>query len=347
MKAKFIVGAVTALLLLAAVAQADITIKSTVTSKGIVGLTNMEGNTEQMISGGKSKTFSTMKLTNKVMKFMGAGKPQESASIIRLDKELIWELKPKDKEYTEMTFAQMKADMEKALAESQKDKTKYQKEHPNDSVSIRTEFKVDKTGKTQTIAGQNTSETILTMLVYAKNAESGEQGTMKLTMDLWLAKDIPGAEDFKAFHEEAASKLGFTGRGQQSMDGMLTAFGVDPRELYRHTKDLEGMPLMSVVSLGAIPDSTQTAKKGEVKEEKKDTEAEQSDEGSKGGVTKKLGGLFGKKKESKSEEPAKDSKEQQAGPVYLMQFTTTVTEISKASIPASEFDVPADYKLKK
>jgi hypothetical protein len=337
------------LLVFAATACADILIKSSVTSKGLVGLTNMEGTTEQMIAGDKAKTVSNMKMTNKVMKFLGAGKPQESSDITRLDKELIWNVMPKDKEYTEMTFAELRAAMEKGLQKSQEEKAKFAKEHPKDTVSFRTEFKVEKTGKSQKIAGYEANETVMTMLIYGKNAESGEQGVMRLTMDMWLSKDIPGAGDFKKFYAELATKLGFTGHGQQSAEGMLTAFGIDPRELYKHTKDLEGMALMSTMSLGMVVDSTaQASKKGEVKEEKKDKEAEQSDEGGKGGVTKKLGGLFGKKKESKNDESAKDSKqEQQAGPQYLMQFTTTVTEISAASIPASEFEVPAGFKLKK
>jgi hypothetical protein len=348
MKGKLTIIGVAVLLVFVVAARADITIKSTITSKGLVGLTNMEGTHEQMVAGDKAKTMSNLKLTNKVMKFMGAGKPQESAEITRLDKELIWSLKPKDKEYTEQTFAEIRAAMEKALEKSSEEKAKYAKEHPKDSVNFRTEFKVESTGKSQKIAGYNTDETIMTMLIYGKNAESGEQGTMKMTMDLWLAKDVPGAADYQKFYAEMATKLGFTGHGQQSMEGMLTAFGIDPRELYKHTKELKGMALMSTVSLGMLADTTgQAAKKGDVKEEKKDTQAEQSDEGGKGGVAKKLGGLFGKKKEAKNDEAAKDDKQQQAGPQYLMQFTTTVTEISSASIPATEFEVPAGFKLKK
>jgi hypothetical protein len=352
MKLKLSLFAVAVLLPFAmATLRADITIKSTVSSKGLVGLTNMEGSQTQMISGDKAKTQSNIRMTNKVMKFLGAGKPQESAEITRLDKELFWDVNLKDKEYNERTFADVRAEMEKGLQQANKEKAKYAKEHPEDTVKFRTEVKVDKTGKTQKIAGHSTEETIITMIMYAKNAESGEQGAMKMTMDLWMAKDVPGAADFQKFYAEMATKLGFTGHSQQSMEGMLTAFGIDPRDLYKHTKDLQGMSLMSTVSLGSMADtSAQTGKQSEAKEQKKDKESDQADEGGKSSAAKKLGGLFGKKKESKDdkESKSKDAKsEQQSGPMYLMQFTTTVTEISSASIAGSEFEVPAGFKLKK
>ena len=107
-----------ALLLIVTSVHADITIKSTVTSKGLVGLTNMEGSQTQMIAGDKAKTASNIKMTNKVMKFLGAGKPQESAEITRLDKELFWDVNLKDKEYNERTFAEVRAEMEKGAATS-------------------------------------------------------------------------------------------------------------------------------------------------------------------------------------------------------------------------------------
>ncbi len=352
MKSKLTLFAVAALLLFAmAAVHADITIKSTVSSKGLVGLTNMEGTQTQMISGDKAKTESNIRMTNKVMKFLGAGKPQESAEITRLDKELFWDVNLKDKEYKERTFAEVRAEMEKGLQQADKEKAKYAKEHPEDTVKFRTEVKVDRTGKTQKIAGYKTEETIITMIMYAKNAESGEQGAMKMTMDLWMAKSVPGAADFQKFYADMATKLGFTGHSQQSMEGMLTAFGVDPRELYKHTKDLQGMSLMSTVSLGSMVDtSAQTGKQSEAKEQKKEKQSDEADEGGKSSTAKKLGGLFGKKKESKDDEASKskDAKsEQQSGPMYLMQFTTTVTEISAASVAGSEFEVPAGFKLKK
>lgn len=336
--------AVAIALLLAASLQADITIKQNITSKGMVGLTNMEGDQTQMISGDKAKTVSNIKMTSKVMKFLGAGKPQETAEITRLDKELFWDINFKEKEYKERTFAEVRAEMEKSLKEAEKEKAKYKKEHPEDSLQMRTEVKVDRTGKTQKIAGYNTEQVIITMVMYAKNSESGEAGAMNVTLDLWMADNAPGAAEFQQFYSQLAAKLGFTGHSQQSMEGMLAAFGIDPREIYNQMKDLKGMSLMSTVSVGTM---AQSGGKEEASEKKKEKESEEAEE-DKGGVTKKLGGLFGKKnKEEKSDKSKGSSESQQSGPQYLMQFTSTVTEISATGIAAAEFEVPAGLKLKK
>jgi ribosomal protein L12E/L44/L45/RPP1/RPP2 len=347
MKTKTVVSALVALLAVSVVTlRADITTKSTITSKGMVGLTNMEGTQQSIISGDKAKVISNIKMTSKVMKFLGAGKPRETDEITRLDKELFWYVDNKEKKYEEKTFAEIRAEMEKALAEANKEKEKELKKHPEDSIQLRGEVKVDRTGKTQKIAGYNTEETIITYTVYGKNAESKESGAFKVEMDLWLAKDAPGGNESNKYYASLANKLGFTGHSQQSMEGMLTAFGIDPRELYKHTKDLQGTSLMSTVSVLAAADTTgaATGTKSEAKESPKEEKSEEADKPS--GMSA-LKGMFGKKKDTKKSEEAGSDKQQAAsGPSYLMQFTTTVTEISTGSIPASEFEIPAGYSKK-
>lgn len=345
--------ALLALAILAVAARADITVKSTVSSKGLVGLTNMEGTQTQMVAGDLAKTQSSMRMTSKMMKMLGAGKPQDTAEITRLDRELFWIVTFKEKEYRERTFAEVREEMEKSLKDAQKERAEYEKENPGQADKLKTEVNVERTGKSQKIAGHDAEETIITMLVYGKNSESGDKGAMKLTMDLWLARDVPGAEDLQKFYTALATKLGFTGHSQQSMEGMLAAFGVDPRDLYEHTKDLQGMSLMSTVTLGmeGEPPAEGSPPPAVAKEtqEKEPEPSESSDSDAKSRAAKKLGGLFGKKKDKGA---AADQKEQagkegeKVGPSFLMQFTSTVTEVSSSGLPASEFEVPAGFKKK-
>jgi hypothetical protein len=349
-------AALTAILVLAALttaARADLTIQSTVSSQGLVGLTNMEGTQTQAIAGDAAKTQSNMRMTNKLMKMLGGGKPQDTAEIIRLDMELFWDVNNKDKEYKERTFAEVRQEMEKGLKDAEKERAKYEKDHPGEADKLQTEVKVEATGKTQQIAGYETAETVVSMLVYGKNAETGEKGAMKLTMDLWLARDVPGAEDVQRFYSALATKLGFTGHGQQSMEGMLAAFGVDPRDLYKHTKDLQGMSLMSTVTLGMEGEPAaggdSPAKVAKEKPAKEPEPPEASDSDAKAQVAKKLGGLFGKKKDkdaSADQAEQGGKKEVPAGPSFLMQFTSTVTKVSSGAVAASEFEIPADFKKK-
>lgn len=224
---------------------ADMRIKSDFKMEGLVGLMNMEGTVDYMISGDKAKTVNNMKMTNKVMKFLGAGKPTETAEIIRIDKEVFWELK--DNKYKEQTFAQVRADIEKSLADNKKAKAKHLKDHPEDSLSYKTTFDVRKSGKSETIAGHETDQYFITIETYGKSSEGGE-GKMEIVMDTWLATDIDHSEQLK-FSMSLSEKLGFTGRNRQSLEGVLLGLGIDPNEIKDVMRDLEGVALRSITTI--------------------------------------------------------------------------------------------------
>lgn len=333
-----------AIMALISTSHADITIKSMVQNEGIGGLMNMEGTQTFMISGDKAKTATEMKMTNKVVKFLGGGKPQALADITRLDKELTWQLDMKEKKYSEMTFAGMKAMFEKGLAEAREEKT-----DAEDSVNFSANVTVENTGKSQTIAGYKADEVIISMVFTGKDQETGKSGGMSLKMDLWVSKEVPGYQEYQRFNQMLVEKLGFSGQGQGSMDQTLKGFGVDPKTIYDKMKGVEGMPLMTVVTMlpegidtTALQASIDSAKAAQPKEEEVTSEEESSQPKEK--ALKKLGGLFGKKKDKEKKESDKAEEKKQSP--YLFHMTSTVTEISGTGIAPTEFDVPADFKLK-
>jgi hypothetical protein len=360
MKRIWIFAATIAVLLLAGTILADVTVKSTIENTGLGGMMNMQGTQQLLISGDKSKSVSSMKMTNKVVKFFGGGKPLETAEITRLDKELFWNLNIKEKSYTEMTFAQMKAMMEAGMAKAKEEKDK----HKSDSLQMSTEIKVTPTGKTQTICGYTASEVLISMTFEGKDSSSGKSGKMILDADMWMAKDVPGYAEFQAFQKSMAQKMGLTGPGQSDFSKQLAGFGVDAKVMYEKMKGIEGMSLMTVVSI--IPegldtimakanDSLQAAKTRKAEgdaakdsaSEKTDQTSIQSADDAKKSAMKKIGGLFGKKKDKNKEADEKAKQPQAAEKPYLFNMTTTVTEISQGAISASEFDIPDGYKLKK
>lgn len=272
---------------------ADIRIKSNIKMEGLVGLMNMEGTTDNLLSGNKAKTVSNTKMTNKVMKFLGAGKPIETAEIIRLDKEVFWELEMKDKKYKEQTFAEVRADIEKSLAEGKKERAKHLKDHPEDTLSFKTTFSVKKTGKSETIAGHDANQFLVTMETYGQSKEGGK-GRMKIDMDTWMAPGIGGDEQ-KNFYLSLSEKLGYSGRNQQSLEGVMLSLGIDPGELKDVMKELKGVSLRTITTITMMSEDQQ----------------------------------------------------QSEGAAALMTFTMTATEVSTATIPAAEFEVPEGFKLKK
>ncbi|MFZ1683752.1 MAG: hypothetical protein WAU88_06425 [Candidatus Zixiibacteriota bacterium] len=358
MNRTWLVLALTLSFLLTGIAWADITIKSTIENTGLGGIANMQGTQQLMISGDKSKTVSNLKMTNKVVKFFGGGKPTETTEITRLDKELIWAVNTKDKSYTEITFAQMKALLESAKAKAAEEKGK------SDSTRLISDITVTPTGKTQMIAGFKASEVIIHMTFVGKDSSSGKTGKMIFDSDLWMAKDVPGYAEYQAYHKTMAEKMGLTGQGQEDVNRQLAAFGVDSKAMYEKMKDIEGMPLMTTISIlpegldtimARANDSLQAAQKREAEADAtKDSSAEKSEPTSiqntddvKKSAMKKLGGLFGKKKDKNKEADDRSKQPPTDQKPYLFHVTTTVTEISQESISASEFEIPEGYKLKK
>jgi len=345
MKSKFIFVVSGVLMALALTAYADITVKSDVQNEGMGGFTNMQGTQTVMVSGEKSKTATQMKMTNKVVGFLGGGKPQEMADITRLDKELCWHLDMNDKKYTELTFAEMKVMFEKGLQEAQSEKGKGDDQ---DSIQFKADVKVDATGKSQTIAGYKADEVIISMAFKGTDKESGKSGTMNMIIDMWMSKDVPGYQEYQNFNKTLAEKLGFSGQAQGSMDQALKGFGVDAKVVYEKMKGVEGMPLLTVVSImpegvdtlvAKAMDSEKAAKPGEQEVQEPETQS------SKDMALKKLGGLFGKKKDKGNKESAK-AEPKQGGSPYLFHITTTVTQITGSDISATEFEVPQGFKKK-
>ncbi len=341
MRFKFIMLAIGAAMALIAAPRADITVKSNVQNEGVGGFMNMEGTQTVMVAGDKSKTASELKMTNKVVGFLGGGKPQVTADITRLDKELFWHVDMKEKKYTEMTFAQMKAMFEAGLEDAKAE------EPDDDSVNVEAEVKVEATGKSQTIAGYKADEVIVTMAFKGTDKESGKSGSMDMKIDMWMSKDVPGYEEYQNFNKTLAEKLGFTGQAQGSMDQALKGFGVDPKNVYEKMKGVEGMPLLTIVTI--MPEGLDTlalqamdsAKAAEPSEEEV---KEPEPEATKDKALKKLGGLFGKKKDKEKKESSKAEAKQKTP--YLFHMTSTVTEITGASISPSEFEVPQGFKKK-
>jgi hypothetical protein len=335
--------------MLAVMAVADTTVKSKIVSKGIGGFANTEGTQQVMISGNKEKMVSNLKMTNKVVKFLGGGKPQESAEITRIDREVIWHLNLKDKEYTELTFAEMKALTEKGLAEAQKERGA--SKHEGDSMQFSADVKVEPTGKSQTIAGYKADEVVVTMVFQGKDSASGKSGKMKMVMDMWLSKDVPGQQEYHDFYKSLAEKLGLPSQSQTGMDNALKGFGIDSKAVYEKMKDVDGMPLMTDITivpegmdslLAQVTDSVDKADQAEKVEQAKTDEPTDA----KGTAMKKLGGLFGKKKKDK-DKAATANEAKPSEPPSLFHITTTVTEVSSAAIPASEFEIPQGFKLSK
>jgi hypothetical protein len=340
--------------LIASALAGDLTIKSTIENKGMVGMLDMAGTQQTTISGDMMREESTIKMTGKTMKMLGGGKPQETIKITRLDKELFWDISPKEKEYTELTFAELR----KQMTEMTKDGAKA---HPSDSIQAKTDIQVERTGKKQTIAGYNAEQVIVIVTITGKDAETGKTSEFKVNMDMWLSKDVPGLAEYKDFHKRLAEKLGLFGPNE-AFTKAFASLGANQEQIWEKMKDIDGFPLMTSMDAMPLSDSLvqamkqaekQQAEAEQKSEEKQEAEATPaidpttaSKDDAEAAATKALKGLFGKKKKDKKSDEAKAGAAQSDAPRSLFHIVSTVTEISTAPATGTSFDLPVGYKKK-
>jgi hypothetical protein len=310
-------------ILFVSAAQADVTRKHHSTSQ-FMG--SNEATSTEYYTSDKQASEAATKWTSGMMKTMTGGKEALSTSIIRLDKELVWNVDPKDKSYTEMTFAEFREMMKKGLAQMDEAKEKEKEAGVADSVAEDMyEWKVvDKSAaEPKTIRGWN-----------CRNVHVEATGTNKkdandfviLELDAWNSPDIPGAAEIVQFHERYLKALGMDFK---ALTPGLTQAGLlyqkQLNALVESAKNAPGEPVQSLLEIKR--NQLKTPNLGKAIGE--------------GAANELMGKLpFGKKKPPKEEKPEYELKVKFHSSTELLEAAATTVDVSK-------FEVPAGFKLKK
>jgi hypothetical protein len=254
----------------------------------------------------------------------------DSAQVTDLVKETITEINFKNKTYSVITFAQMAQAMEqmsKKAAEAQGGK-----------ADVQFKASIKETGKTQQLAGLATREVILTLEMQGTDKESGSSGALTVTSDMWLARDVPGYAEVRAFHQRMAQKVAWapgSGAFTQGRSDMAKAYA----DLYKESAKLDGVPVMTVVSMGG---SQAEGQPGQAQQ----PPAQKQEQPSIGGALGRLSGLGGLGRSKKKEEPKQEQPAAQpsSAPGVLMEMTTEMSGFSSGPVDSSKFQAPAGFK---
>src|ERR1700728_2398821 len=103
-----------------AIVRADVTITRSTSVEGVGAMAfgNMSGTSRTTISGNKSRTDSDLKMQSKLVGFLARNAVGPSADIVLLDEDKIEHLNLNKKEYTETSFEQMQAQLQKATQQT-------------------------------------------------------------------------------------------------------------------------------------------------------------------------------------------------------------------------------------
>jgi len=301
------------LLLCFATSFGDVVYKQKSTSSGFMGMGNVETENIIMFKGDKQRDESVSKFGGPMAQFMPKGGEQKQVTIIRLDKEVIWNIDMAEKTYTEMSFDELKKMMGMAMADTEMAAEE----------EAETKFKLDvkKTGQKKEIAGYECEEFVIEMKAEGKDAMTGETQEFEVTSHLWVSPKVKGYDQIENFEKKMADKMGWKGKYEPGMAQVLARYGIEGEELAKKMKEIKGFPMLTVVKMKAI---------GEMAEEMDEEEAAEQKEAMEMAMK-----MMGKELE-KEEEPEEEG--------VLMTMTTEVTEIQVTEVGDSEFELPEGLK---
>lgn len=301
------------------VSQADVTYKQKTTTSGTLAFGGTETQTTVLLKSDKQKMVTQTKFTGKLSKLM-AKKGTQSVQITRLDKELIWNIDPDEKKYTETSFEEMKQmfqEIEKVTPEAESLKTE-KEAVPEPKVEVYV------TGEKKKISGYPCEQAIIKMTMEGEDEESGEKQTFIITDEMWLTKDFPPQKEIKEFENKMSQKLGMEQGYGEDMLSAFTRFGIDVNKLSEEMKKVEGFPILQTITMEAEGEKIEADTEASIEEEEEEDEEDIEEKALKG-LAK---GFFGKKGKEKKEERN-----------IILSITTEVTEVKAGKINDSEFEL--------
>lgn len=315
---------------LAGTALADLKTETLTRASLLTGIGTTEIQSTTKCQGDKRATNQTSRMVGGVGG-MFAGKPQTSVEITRLDKDLVWDLNPPKKTYTERPIA---------LPAGTEVKGERRQSGPDQGKPykiIKAELKVNKTAATKDINGFPCTEYLVTWELVLEDTASKGTVTQMMTTDLWntpLTDKLKQAQAIEAeFSKKLMQKLGLSLSPEEANQlgaGMLTSmYGLDPNEtagkLEQVGKELakvEGYSIVTEVKW-QVKDDSAAAKKPEPEPEP---------------APRSLRGLIGKEL-AKSMTPDKPKDEG-----VIFSSYQEIKSVSLDAIPETEFEIPEGYK---
>ena len=287
---------------------------------------------------------------------MRADNADGRVEIIDLSGRRIIEIDPQKRTYTEVTFDEMKAAIQKAQEQAQQ---KMDKDPKTKDMKTNLSAKINVTPGTASrqILGQTANEmkVQIDMEVQAQtqsDLQSPAQpsgpvsGTISTNIDSWVSPSVPGYEEVVVFYQRMTKEINWV---------PPSSIRVDPRvsqsmdELQKNQSAFKGLPLLQYLSMtmvgqhGAAANTTEgnnANADGSSSSSRSDTPTSASD-----AMVKGLGGLFSKKKKKDDAEAQQDNQNPPppSTPGSLMEMIIEVTSFSNTALDASLFEIPTGF----
>ena len=262
--------------------------------------------------------------------------------IIDLDGRRIIHIDTKKKTYSTMTFDEMRAQMEEARKKAAEQQAKHNKDQAN--VKIVPKIQVTPGTGTKKLLDYTAKEMKVRVDMEMQSDDpkaKGQTANMWVNSDSWIAP-VKGYDEVKHFYMRMAKELDWVPGAVMGANPQFSSAMVEYR---KSAATLNGMPLLSMVSMGMAGQPGQTGTP---------QQASQSDQKQSSGnpITSGIGGIFGRKKK-KDDAAQQDGSSANSGSSNaapngaagsMMDTTVEVTSVSTSAVDASLFQVPEGYK---
>lgn len=240
---------------------ADVTVESRfeVEAGGGLGMLASSGTSTSMIAGDRAR--SETRITRRSRLAGAFGGDGDSVDITRLDRGLVWQLEPAKRRYREISFDQLRAQTDEALAQLEAAQAQMGGAGGTAGLPVNAatcQWDGDgrpaiQRGETANIAGLDATRSTVTLRQTCRDPETGKACEITWTMDQWVAGSAPGGAEVQAFTERYAAALGISelvGAKAEGGAGMLlNLFGDGWEEVMAEARALEGYPVKSVMEM--------------------------------------------------------------------------------------------------
>lgn len=201
---------------------------------------------------------------------------------------------------------------------------------------------VKRTGEKATLAGYQAERVVVTATQSCKDKESGQVCDFGLVLDQWVAPGFEASAEAQEYQRAFAEKLGlnastsrdFSERAQ-SMFGRYQGLW---SEVATKMRDVKGYPVKLSFGLGVGGPQCQSTQQTQAAG---GPASPPSIGGALGGA---LGGMFGKKKAAPETEASTPPVVLPGGLMSLMGMSLELVSVSRDSVDAQSFELPAGYK---
>jgi hypothetical protein len=240
----------------------------------------------------------------------------------------VYRLDVRRKEYTVVTFAEMRRQMEEMrerLAQQTAQAGEADRPAGDASQDVEIDVNVQETGERKSIAGHDTRQVVLTLTLRQKGKTLEEGGGIVMTNDLWIAPAIAALDEVAAFQVKYAQAVFGTAvavdpRQASGISALIPAFGSLAARLAEEGRKLQGTTLVSTTVIETVKSEA-------------DMKAAAEQSGGGGGIG---GALAGRLMRRGSQQPRSKT----------MTMTHEVLSVD-TTVAADDVQLPAGFKEKK